>query len=373
MPRTATPSRSGLARWRRGAAPPVLVEMRRDGIVESRHRGHIVQVDPDGRVLRALGDPDALVTLRSTVKPFALVPLIESGAADSFGLTPDELALMAASHSGEDVHVRTLQAVFRRAGISQGLLANGSEGAPLDRITATRLARDGEAAGAIRHNCSGHHAAMILLSKYSDWTLEDYWHPDHPSQQEIRATVARVFGARHDRLRTAVDGCGVQTYAFPLVDVARAYLLLADPHGVARGSRAPLAPTLARIRDAMLGAPEMVGGTRERLDTEVMKAVPGKVVSKGGSEALRAISLLPGASGDGSVATGMAIKIEDGDGHRRAGWAAGVEALRQARVLDAAGLQRLASYHRPGTLDPRGERIGEAVPEFTLAPISELL
>jgi L-asparaginase II len=347
--------------------------MRRNGIVESRHRGQIVQVGADGTIQRALGDPGALVTLRSTVKPFALIALVESGAADSFELTPPELALMASSHSGEDMHLRTLQAIFRRAGLSQSLLACGSEGMPLDRLTAARLARDGESPGPMRHMCSGHHAASILLSKFAGWTMEDYWRPEHPSQVEIRGIVARIFGARVDRLRTAVDGCGVLTYAFPLVDVARAYLLLADPAGVARGSRAPLARVLTRIRDAMLSAPEMVAGTRERLDTAVMKAAPGKIVAKGGNEALRAIALLADAMGPGSGPSGMAIKIEDGDGRGRASWSATVEALRQARALDAEGLHKLAAYHKPASFDPRGQAVGEAVPEFTLAPISELL
>ena len=93
---------------------PVLVRQVRGRIVESEHRGHIVQADSDGRVVRVLGDPDRLVALRSCVKPFGLVALLEAGGIKEFDLGAAEIALMASSHSGEDLHVRTLQGVFRR-------------------------------------------------------------------------------------------------------------------------------------------------------------------------------------------------------------------------------------------------------------------
>ncbi len=349
----------------------MLVEVLRGEIVESRHRGHVVQVGPDGGVERQCGDAEALVTLRSTAKPFTLLALIESGAADAFALTESELAVMAGSHSGEDLHVRTIQAVFRRAGLSQSILACGTEGMPLDKVTAARLARDGEAAGAVRHMCSGQHAASILLSRHAGWDPADYWQAEHPSQAAARDAVARVFGVAVAELRTAVDGCGVLTYAFPLVDVARAYALLADPGAAPDKARAQLAPALSQIRDAMMGAPEMVGGTRDRLDTVLMRVRQGELVAKGGNEALRAIGLLAGARGPGTRPAGIAIKIEDGDGKERASHAATVEALAQLNALDDRALRVLARYHRPPAFDPRGRVVGESLPEFQLAPISE--
>ncbi len=129
---------------KRGRETPILVRQLRDGIEESVHRGDIVEADASGRIIRQLGDPDRVVTLRSTVKPFGVVALIEAGGIEAFDLEPAEIAIMASSHSGEDIHVRTLQAMFRRAGVSQALLACGNEGMPLDPLTAARLARDGE-------------------------------------------------------------------------------------------------------------------------------------------------------------------------------------------------------------------------------------
>lgn len=356
--------------------PPILVRQVRNGVEESVHRGDIVEVEASGRIVRALGDADRLVTLRSCVKPFGLVALIEAGGIAEFDLDPAELAIMASSHSGEDQHVRTLQAVFRRANVSQTLLACGSEGMPLDPLTATRLTRDGEKPGAIRHMCSGQHAVSILLSRLRGWDPTDYWQADHPSQVVYRTAVARAFGVPVERLKTAIDGCGLLTYAFPLREVARAYALLADPSAVPAGDpRASVAKALTVVRDAMLANPEMIGGTRERLDTALMKALPGRLISKSGMEALRGVAVLAGTRASGTTVgpSGMAIKIEDGDGYDRGTWAASVEALRQAGVIDAQALRGLARYHRPVTLDPHGRAAAEAIAEFELAPIGELI
>lgn len=358
------------------SAPPVLVRQVRNGIVEADHRGHVVEVDGTGRIVRLVGDPDRVVTLRSTVKPFGLAALIEAGGIEAFDLTDEELALMASSHSGEDLHVRTLQGLYRRAGVSQTILACGAEDMPLDRLTAARLARDGEKPGPVRHMCSGQHSALILLAKLRGWSLEDYWLDDHPAQVAYGEAVARAYGTIPARLRTATDGCGLLTYAFPLREVARAYAMLAEPSAVPGADpRASLAPALTRVRDAMLAHPEMVGGTRDRLDTSLMKALPGRVVSKAGMEALRGIAILAGPRSTGGSAgpSGMVIKIDDGDGYDRASWAATIEALRQAGVLDGGPLRMLARYHRPPTLDPHGRIAAEAVPSFELAPVGELI
>ena len=350
----------------------MLVEVRRGETIESVHRGSIVQVGQDGEVERSIGTPTSKVMLRSTVKPFALVALIESGAADDLELTPTELALMAASHTGEDKHVRTLQSIFRRASVSQQLLACGTAGAPIDALTTARLARDGETPGPIRHPCSGFHAASILMSRYADWSLEDYANPAHPSQKAVRETVARLFGQKPARLETGIDNCGVTTYAMPLVEVARAYLLLADPDGVpADKPRGGSAVALKRVRDAMTGAPEMVGGTYEVLDTELMRQREGLLISKYGSEGLQAIGLIGGAGARGPAPAGMAVSIEDGDHAQRASSAAAIDALAQTRSLDERDLRALARFHRPITLGPDGSEIAVTIPRFELAPLNE--
>lgn len=354
----------------------MLVRQVRNGIEESVHRGDIVEADASGRLIRSLGDPERVVTLRSTVKPFGVVALIEAGGIEAFDLEPPEIAIMASSHSGEDFHVRTLQSMFRRAGVSQMALACGNEGMPLDPLTAARLARDGEKPGAIRHMCSGQHAVSLLLSRLKGWDIDTYWQADHPSQVAYRSAVARAYGTTPERLTRAIDGCGVETYAFRLREVAQAYAFLADPSAAGpRDARRTLTPALTIVRDAMVAHPEMVAGRHDRLDTSLMKAADGRLVSKAGMEALRAMAILPGAR-SGTLfdrPSGLAVKIEDGDGYDRGTWAASVEALRQVGVLDGQALRVLARYHRPTILDPHGRVGAESIPEFELAPVGELI
>jgi L-asparaginase II len=366
-PRTLSPARP--ARW---PVPPVLVRQVRNGVTESVHRGDIAEADAAGRLLHALGEPERLVNLRSAVKPFGLVALLRAGGRREFDLTTEELAIMTSSHSGEDLHVRTLLALYRRAALPQAALSCGPEG-PIDALTAARLARDGERPGPLRHMCSGQHSAFLLLAKLGDWDLDTYWHPDHPAHRAYVETVAQAFGVPQDRLTSSVDACGVATFAFPLRAIASAYAMLADPAAIPPSDpRAGVAAHLAVVRDAMVAHPELVAGTRERLDTSLMKAVPGGVVAKGGAEALACVGILPGARGEGSEASGVAIKIEDGGGYDRAGHAATVEALEQIGVLDAQALRVLARYRRPTALDPRGRVVGEAIASFELAPVGEL-
>jgi L-asparaginase II len=367
-------------------APPVLVEVHRGPTVESRHRGHIVEVDATGRVIRAAGTPDVAITLRATVKPFAAVALVESGAADALGLTSGELAILTSSHTGEDKHVRTLQALFRRASVSQAMLRCGTDGAPADAITAARLVRDGETPSPLRHGCSGFHAASLLLSAHAGWSLDDYADPAHPSQVAVREIVARIFGVAPGALRTSPDDCGLLTYEVPLVALARAYLLLADPDtaGLALADgRPPSMPTAAlrRIRDAMMAAPDMVGGSYDNLDTQLMRRRPGRLVSKAGADGLRAVGFVPlagamdpGATAGetGTAAGAMAIKVEDGDLSRRAIKAASVEALAQIGVLDERDTRALVDFHRPIVQTPDGREAATSVPRFELAPLGEL-
>jgi L-asparaginase II len=224
--------------------------------------------------------------------------------------------------------------------------------------------------------CSGQHTASLLLSRLRGWDPTDYWKPGHPSQIAYRATVAEVFGTAPAKLRTAIDGCGIETFAFPMREVARAYAMLADPAAIpASDRRAELAAGLLRVRDSMLANPEMIGGRHDRLDTSMMKAAPSRLISKSGMEALRGVAILRGPRIGTQVdqASGLAVKIEDGDGYDRGTWAASVEALLQVGVLDGGALRELARYHRPVSLDPHGRAAAEAVAAFELVPVGELI
>jgi L-asparaginase II len=345
----------------------VLVEVRRGDRVESAHRGSVAVVAPDGADVASVGDPDAFVYLRSSAKPFQLAPFVASGRFDTFELGTEALAIMAASHSGEDRHVRLVQEILRRAGLTSSVLQNQVH-APFDIETAQRLVRDGEQPTALRGNCSGKHAAMVLFAKASGWPIDSYWHPGHPVQRLALETVSALSDVPIEAIATATDGCGVVSFGMPLRGLAVAFARLADPSAVADP---PLRAALTRIRDAMMAHPELVAGERRRIDTALMRAYPSRIVSKGGAEGVMAMGLPPGSLssdspyGDGPM--GIAAAIEDGNSARRAGDATSVEILRQVGLARDPLPGSLAEYASPAILDPRGERAGEVRARFRLS------
>jgi L-asparaginase II len=332
----------------------LLVEVTRGDRVESRHRGSIAAVSTTGVLTWSFGDADEFAFIRSAAKPFQLAPFVASGRFDAYNFpNPTEsLAVMAASHSGEDRHVRTVQAILRAGGLTREVLACGVH-TPYDRETAQRLIRDGEPLTPLRHNCSGKHAGMALHAKAAGWPIETYWQPDHPVQQLSLDTVALMSGVPRSEIVLATDGCGVVSFGLPMTGLALAYARLADPSGIEDPA---LRSAFERIRDAMMAHPELVGGDRRRFDTELMRARPGRLVSKGGAEGVKAVGVLR----DGQTAPfGLALKIEDGDLARRGGDVAVSAALARLGVLDADALSRLGEHAAPRILDPRGEQVGE--------------
>jgi L-asparaginase II len=346
------------------SAPPVLVDVTRGDRVESRHRGSIAVVSSSGRLLASVGDPETFIYLRSSAKPFQLAPFVASGRFDAYDFpSPDEaLAIMAASHAGEDRHARTVQAILRAGGLTRDVLACGTH-PPYDRETAARLLRDGEPASTLRHNCSGKHAGMALHAKAAGWPIDTYWQPDHPVQRAALETVSRMTDVPADEIACATDGCGVVTFGLPLRGLALAFARFADPSGIVDEA---LRRALVRIRDAMMAHPEMVAGERGMFDTALMRAAPRRLVSKGGAEGVQAVGLMKGMLGTDEAA-GLALKIEDGDGARRARAAATTAALQQLDVLgdDVIG-ERLAEFASPPIVDPRGEPSGAVTPVFNL-------
>jgi len=347
-------------------ASPVLVEVRRGDRVESVHRGSVVVVAPDGAPVASVGDPEAFVFLRSAAKPFQLAPFVASGRFDEYELGTEAMAIMAASHSGEDRHVRLVQEILRRAGLTSAVLQNQVH-PPFDIETAQRLVRDGEQPTALRGNCSGKHAAMVLFAKASGWPIDSYWHPGHPVQRLALETVSALSDVPIEEIATATDGCGVVCFGMPLRGLAVAFARLADPAAVADP---PLRSALTRIRDSMMAHPDLVAGERRRIDTALMRAYPSRIVCKGGAEGVLAMGLPPGALpsdapyGDGPM--GIAAAVEDGNAARRGGDATSVAILRQLGMARDPLPGSLAEYASPSILDPRGERAGEVRARFRL-------
>ena len=339
--------------------PAPLVEVRRGSIVESRHRGHVAAVDGDGRLVAFLGEPETVTYLRSSGKPFQAVPLLTSGAAERFRLTEAELAIACGSHSGQDLHVETVSRMLEKIGLDRVALKCGVH-EPFDRETAESLRARGESPGVLRNNCSGKHTGMLALSLQLGAPPELYDDPEGPVQQSILHAVSQFSGINAGEIVLGTDGCGVPVFGMPVRAMALMYSrLVAPPEGFDAETRS----ACARLTAAMNARPELVGGTHERFDTEVMRAGRGRLVSKIGAEGVYTAGVLPCERWPKGL--GLAFKIEDGE-DRRARSTIAIEALRQLGVLDEDAYEMLSPYASFPIQNHRGEKVGQIQASFRL-------
>ena len=267
-------------------APAPLVELTRSGVREGVHAGHAVIVGADGTIVRAWGDPGALILPRSANKPFQARAMVELG----LDLPEHLLALAAASHGGEDFHCAGTRMILAGAGLDETALQCPPD-LPLDAAERDMWVCAGRAPSRVAWNCSGKHAAMLATCVLQGWSTDDYLDPTHPLQQAITTTIEELTG--EPVWTIAVDGCGAPLHGTSVVGLARA---------MSRMVQAPDGSSSARVVAAMRAWPEWVGGTR--LDaTAFMQAVPG-LVAKNGAEGVYVAALPDG--------TGLALKITDG-------------------------------------------------------------
>jgi L-asparaginase II len=320
------------------AAP--LVRVIRSGLEESVHAGHVAVCDEEGRLLGGIGDPHHPLFARSSMKPLQ--------AAVSLGRMGDEVpaqdlvAVMCASHNGEPVHVRTVQALLKAGGIAENRL-----GCPADLPMRTEDRKQAERRRPIYHNCSGKHAGMLVASHWADLELASYLQPTHPLQREITRAVERATGI--DRPALGVDGCGVPVHGLPLSGLATLFARLVRPEHLG-----PLAETAEIAVSAMRAQPYLVAG-RDRSDTAIMSEVPD-VVCKVGAEALH-------CAGIASSGIGVAVKIADGGD--RAAAPALLRSLELLGAISAEQLQHLGTLARPPVLGG-GRPVGEMEADFRL-------
>ena len=338
----------------------VLVEVTRGAMVESRHRGVIAAVDPDGEAIARCGDLETRAWFRSAAKPFQTIPIIISGAAARYDLSDQELAVIAGSHSGEDIHLDLVNSILREIDLDSSSLLCGSH-PPFDEAAAKRMRAAGQQATALHNNCSGKHAGMLAFARHIGEATENYIDPNHPIQRQIRIVLARFADVPVDEIEIAIDGCSAPVFGLSLEAMARSYARLV---GVKHTDIEPeLASAAERVVDMMIGHPEMVGGTSKRLDTDLMRAARGQIISKVGAEGVQLLGAKPSARHPKGL--GIAIKIEDGD-IRRARDPVVIETLRQLGLLDDEQLARLSGYSRSTVFNHRKLEVGEVRTSFKL-------
>jgi L-asparaginase II len=264
----------------------------RGGIVESRHTGAWAVADAAGAIIRAAGDIDGPVFPRSAVKAFQCLPVIESGAADAYGFTDEEIALACSSHNGEPEHVRVARAMLAKAGENEAHYECGAHW-PLEIEAHHAVVRGGGSALPVHNNCSGKHAGMLALAQKLGADHRGYVKGEHAVQRAIARTMGDICGIDLDRQPVGIDGCSVPTWATPLRNLAAGFARLTGR------------PAGRRIIAAVRAHPFMVAGTG-RFDTALMQAVP-RVFAKTGAEGVYC-ACVPHAG------LGIALKSDDGAG-----------------------------------------------------------
>lgn len=320
--------------------PTAMVELWRGGLLESTHQGHAVVVDETGQIVESWGDPNRIIFPRSSCKMIQALPLVESGAADAFGLTPVQLALSCASHQGAALHVNAARDWLAGIGLGEPDLRCGSH-EPYDKAERDRLICDHEGPCQLHNNCSGKHSGFLTANKHLKGGPE-YVEIDHPLQKAIRAATEEVTD--ETVAGYGIDGCSAPNFAMSVAGLARAMAKFAKAG--AGGSVRERA--MQRLRDAMAAHPEYVAG-EGRSCTELMRAMGGRVAIKTGAEAVF-IAMIPERK------LGLALKIEDGNS--RASEAALVAILTRLGVLDAAHPMAQKRLPAPQT-NCRGLTVGE--------------
>jgi L-asparaginase II len=327
---------------------PVLVEVTRGGMVESRHRGALVVIDADGGVVMSIGDVAEPVFPRSAVKAIQALPLVEGGFADRFGLTAAEIALCCSSHSGELHHAAASASMLAKAGRDLSCLECGTHWPSYDKAARAMVA-EGRLPSALNNNCSGKHAGFVCLSCGLDEDPKGYVKAGHRVQREIRGALIDMTGAAHDPDTAGIDGCSIPTYAIALSAMALGFARF----GAGGGKGAVMGPVRTkatqRIRAAVAANPAMVAGTG-RFDTVVMEALGARAFTKTGAEAVFC-GALP------ELGYGIALKIDDGG--TRASEAVMATLLSRLLKPEGHGAAVLGRIARLGLSNWNGMAVGE--------------
>lgn len=269
------------------AGGDVLAEVIRSGFVEGFHRGSVAVLDPSGALVASAGDVTSPIFPRSSNKPMQAVGMLRAGLdlADNA-----DLALCAASHSGEPVHISRVRAMLRAGGLSEADLLTPPD-LPLSEEARADVLRAGGSAAPVFMNCSGKHTGMLRTCVAAGWSTADYTSPDHPLQKQLRSAVEDLAG--EPVAATGVDGCGAPVMAISLRGLASAFqrCVTAVPGSDER-----------RVADSMRAHPTLVSGTGAD-DERLMQGAPG-LLSKGGAEGVLAVAI-PDVGA-------VAIKIDDG-------------------------------------------------------------
>lgn len=325
---------------------PVLAEVLRGGAVESCHRGAVIAMNADGKTVLSVGNTNALVFPRSSLKPLQVIPLVESGAADQFDLTESELALACASHNGENEHLQVLMRWMDRVELTPSQLECGPS-LPLDNETSETLLRSGGSASRELHNCSGKHTGMLTMAAFLGESLSGYSEYGHATQQGWMSLLSELSGVNVFDMPWDRDGCGLPAVALPLSAFARAF----TPFITAHKSTASRSRAMARVASAMTAQPHMVAGSN-RCCTASMKNCDELMVKVGAEGVFIAVA----------IKAGVVIALKNDDGATRGAEVMLGAALRHLGLVSANQYEALAPWYKPPILNSQKVVVGSVQP-----------
>jgi L-asparaginase II len=324
-------------------ANPVLVDIVRGDMIESRHRGSVAIVDSHGQVELAIGDVLSPVFARSGIKPIQALALVESGAAKAFSLGHAQVALACSSHNGAITHVDIVRNWLGKIDCTEDDLVCGPS-LPWTDEAKRELYESGGQPTTLHDNCSGKHTGFLTVCKHLGFPVQEYTRFEHPIQQRLLGILEQMTGMDLFEAPKAIDGCGIPTIGIPLGNIALAMARLGDPHDQPEERQA----ACRRIRTAMANEPYLVAG-KDRFCTRVIGALGQAALVKTGAEGVYCATLT-------DKKLGVAIKIDDGS--RRAAEAVMICILQNLDIITDRAKGQLLNLLEPPILSRAGKMVG---------------
>ncbi|MCX6827393.1 MAG: asparaginase [candidate division Zixibacteria bacterium] len=321
---------------------------------ESVHYGSIAVVNKEGKLTHYVGDPEFSTFVRSSSKPFQLIPLIQTGAAHKYRFNLKQLAIMCGSHIGTDQHREVVLSNLEAAGTRPEDLKCGTH-LPIFMQISGEYPHCQEHKDPLRHNCSGKHSGFLALSRFLGEEIREYLNSQSKAQQMILEAVAKIYEYPKEKILLGIDGCSAPNFGMPLIRTAIAFKKLAN----AEGGDPRTSMILAHIKKAITDFPEMVSG-EGRFDLALMRSFPGNIICKGGAEAIQGIGFI-------DPPIGVAVKIHDGNA--RALYPVCLEVLKQMGLIDIDRAEYLKPFYNPPIRNFMNLLTGSVRAEFTLIKI----
>lgn len=329
-----------------------LAQIWRADVQEGAHFGAAAVVNEGGDVIAGWGDIDTITYPRSSMKPFQALALIETGAANAYGLSAKHLAIACGSHRGETMHTQLVTQWLSDLGCSSDALACGPH-YPGHIETYHHMIANHEVPTPIHNNCSGKHSGFLTVCRHCGFDIESYSQTDHPTQQLFAANLDEL-GAK--KLAWGIDGCTLPTPALPIVDTARLAASFSACSGTSKRSEA-----MQALLDAMRKHPEFTSGSDHPMG-KVIDATQGKVIFKIGAEGFL-LAFVP------AQRLGIAIKVTDGSDRARV--PALIAILHGLKLIDSDTTRGLSSLMNPPITDTRNKVVGSIKPSPELLMLAQ--